>query len=219
MWMCWSGWERGRGTPGSSKVTAEAGHLAERFPATQRMETCWGIVSPEMAAYHDTEWGVPIHDDRALFEKLMLDGFQAGLSWEIVLRKREAFARAFENWDPERLANHGPEDVSRLMADSGIIRNRLKIAGAARNARAFLALRDEGVAFAPFLWDFVGGRPIDRRPAARGDVPATSAESDAMSKALRKRGFTFVGSTICYAFMQAVGMVNDHLIGCPAQNR
>jgi DNA-3-methyladenine glycosylase I len=185
----------------------------------ERRETCWGLVSPEMARYHDEEWGVPVHDGRALWEKLMLDGFQAGLSWEIILRKRSSFHAAFEGWDPARIAGYGDDDIARLLADPGIVRNRLKVAGAVKNARAYLALEAEGTPFAAYLWSFVGGKPIDNRPAAYGDVRATSPESDAMSKALRKRGFTFVGSTICYAFMQAVGMVNDHLQHCPTRSR
>jgi len=181
------------------------------------MPTCWGEVSPLMAAYHDDEWGVPLHGGRALFEKLMLDGFQAGLSWETVLRKRDAFARAFAGWDPERIAAFDDSDRARLLADPGIIRNRAKIEAATRNARAYLRLAGEGVDFDDFLWAFVGGQPLDRRPSNRLDVPATSSESDAMSKALRAQGFGFVGSTICYAFMQATGMVNDHLASCPAR--
>ena len=188
-------------------------------PRPVRVAICWGQVSPEMARYHDEEWGVPLRDERALFEKLMLDGFQAGLSWDTILRKRENFARAFEGWDPETIAAYGEHDIARLLADPGIVRNRLKVRGAVTNARAYLALRDDGTAFASYLWQFVGGETIDRRPISRIDVPATSPESDAMSKALRRRGFTFVGSTICYAFMQAVGMVNDHLVDCPARER
>jgi DNA-3-methyladenine glycosylase I len=170
-----------------------------------------------MAEYHDSEWGVPVHDSRALFEKLMLDGFQAGLSWEIVLRKRPAFEAAFAGWDPAAIALFGEADIARLMADPGIVRNRLKIEGAVKNARAYLRLQDEGESFDHFLWAFTGGDTLDTRPLSRNDVPPTSRESDAMSKALRARGFTFVGSTICYAFMQAVGMVNDHLANCPAR--
>lgn len=187
--------------------------------ASGRRLVCWGEVSALEADYHDEEWGVPVFDSRALFEKLMLDGFQAGLSWSTILRKREAFARAFCGWAPERIARFDDADVARLMADPGIVRNRLKVEGAVRNARAYLALAAEGVPFADFLWAFTGGRPIDRRPASREDIPAVSAEAEAMSKALRGRGFTFVGPTICYAFMQAVGMVNDHVLGCPARDR
>ena len=186
--------------------------VVERFPSV-----CWGDVSRLMLDYHDREWGRPVRDSRALWEKLMLDGFQAGLSWEIVLNKREGFARAFEEWQPERIAAYGEDDVARLLADGGIVRNRLKVRGAIKNAKAYLQLAEEGITFSDYLWAFTGGEPIDRQPATRADVPATSPESDAMSKALQKAGFTFVGSTICYAFMQAVGMVNDHLAACPVR--
>ncbi|MCA9830546.1 MAG: DNA-3-methyladenine glycosylase I [Dehalococcoidia bacterium] len=170
-----------------------------------------------MLAYHDEEWGKPVRDGRALWEKLMLDGFQAGLSWEIILNKREGFARAFEGWQPERIAVYGEEDVARLLADPGIVRNRLKVRGVIRNALAYLRLQEAGSPFSDYLWAFTGGEPIDRMPSARADLPATSPESDAMSRALQSAGFTFVGSTICYAFMQAVGMVNDHLASCPVR--
>jgi DNA-3-methyladenine glycosylase I len=187
-------------------------------PATARVAVCWGLVGPLDAAYHDTEWGVPCHDDRGLFERLMLEGFQAGLSWSTVLAKRENFRRAFDGWDAERIAAYGPDDIARLMADAGIVRNRLKVEGAVKNARAYLAVRDEHGTFDAYIWSFVGGAPLDRpAPATFAEVPATTPESDAMSKALKKPGFTFVGSTICYAFMQSVGMVNDHLADCPTR--
>ena len=180
---------------------------------------CWGLVGPLDAAYHDTEWGVPCHDDRDLFERLMLEGFQAGLSWSTILAKRENFRRAFDGWDAERVAAYEPRHIARLMADAGIIRNRLKVEGAVKNARAYLAVRDEFGTFDAYIWSFVGGAPLDRpAPATFAEVPATTPESDAMSKALKKRGFTFVGSTICYAFMQSVGMVNDHLSSCGMRN-
>jgi DNA-3-methyladenine glycosylase I len=165
--------------------------------------------------YHDEEWGVPCHDDRELFERLMLEGFQAGLAWITILRKRVSFFSAFDGWVPERIAAYGPEDVARLMADPGIVRNRLKVEGAIKNARAYLRLQDELGSFDGYLWDFVGGEPL-RRPVrpSWSDLPSTSPESDALSKDLKRRGFTFVGSTIVYAFMQSVGMVDDHVDGC-----
>jgi DNA-3-methyladenine glycosylase I len=187
----------------------------EREP---RIAVCWGEVGPLDAAYHDTEWGVPCHDAAALFERLMLEGFQAGLSWSTILAKRENFRRAFDGWDAERIANYGESDLARLMQDAGIIRNRLKIAGAVKNARAYLVVRAEFGSFDRFIWQFApAGDAATRIPQHPGDVPATTSESDAMSKELRRRGFTFVGSTICYAFMQSTGMVNDHLAGCPAR--
>lgn len=192
--------------------------MAKKAEVERRPTVCWDDVSLLMLEYHDREWGRPVLDSRALWEKLMLDGFQAGLSWEIILNKRDGFARAFEGWEPERIAGYGEDDVARLLADPGIVRNRLKVRGAIKNAQAYLRLNDEGIDFSDYLWRFTGGRPIDRQPASLADVPATSAESDAMSKALQKAGFTFVGSTICYAFMQAVGMVNDHLAACPVRD-
>lgn len=172
-----------------------------------------------MAAYHDTEWGVPVHDDRALFERLMLEGFQAGLSWSTILRKREHFFRAFDGWDAARIAAYGPDDVARLMADPGIVRNRLKVEGAVRNARAFLALQAEHGTFDAYIWSFVGGATIDRSPDSLAGMPATTPESDAVSRALKKAGMTFVGPTICYAFLQSAGLVNDHLATCPVRSR
>ena len=167
-----------------------------------------------MQAYHDREWGVPHHDDRALFELLTLEGAQAGLSWRTILAKRENYRRAFHGFDPAKIARYGDDDTQRLLADAGIVRNRLKIAAAIRNAAAFLEVQEEFGSFDALVWQFVGGNPIDHRIAAMKEVPAKTAESDAMSKALLRRGFKFVGSTICYAFMQAVGMVNDHEAGC-----
>jgi DNA-3-methyladenine glycosylase I len=177
----------------------------------------WAGSDPLYIAYHDTEWGVPVHDDLELFDRLMLEGFQAGLSWITILRKREAFHRAFDGWNPEKIAAYGEDDIARLMADSGIIRNRLKVNGAVRNARAYLAMRDAGESFSEFLWSFVGGEPIVNHPQALGDVPAFTPVATAMSKALKNRGFTFVGPTICYAFMQSAGLVDDHIIGCLAK--
>ncbi len=167
-----------------------------------------------MIDYHDTEWGVPLHDDRKLFEFLVLDAFQAGLSWAIVLRKREGFRAALDGFDPAKVARYGAHDVARLLADPGIIRNRLKVEAAVSNARRFLEAQEESGSFDRYIWKFVGGRPIVHRYKAESEIPARSAESDAMSKELRERGFKFVGSTICYAFMQAAGMVNDHVVGC-----
>lgn len=174
----------------------------------------WSLGHPLLTAYHDTEWGVPIHDDRILFEFLILEGAQAGLSWLTILKRRESYRDAFAGFDPEAMARFGPRQVRSLMANPGVIRNRLKIEGALKNAKAFLAIRNEQGAFAPYIWSFAGGRPIVNRPSLGDLIPATSPQSDAMSKALKKRGFTFVGSTICYAFMQAAGMVNDHVRGC-----
>ena len=164
-------------------------------------------------AYHDREWGVPVHDDRVLFEFLVLGGAQAGLSWSTILNKRENYRRAFAGFDPKKVARFDAAKRRSLMKDAGIVRNRLKIDSTVSNARAFLAVQKEFGSFDRYIWQFVGGKPI--RNARKGkDVPARSAESDAMSKDLKKRGFRFVGSTICYAFMQAVGMVNDHLVTC-----
>lgn len=167
-----------------------------------------------MIEYHDTEWGVPMHDDRTLFEFLILEGAQAGLSWQTVLNKRENYRKAFSNFDAKRIARYGEKDKARLMANEGIIRNRLKVEAAILNAQAFLRAQKEFGSFDAYAWQFVGGKPIDHKLASMKEVQATTAESDAMSKDLLKRGFKFVGSTICYAFMQAVGMVNDHEVGC-----
>jgi DNA-3-methyladenine glycosylase I len=186
----------------------------------QLYPTCWGLAGALDAAYHDTEWGVPCHDDRDLFERLMLEGFQAGLSWSTILSKREHFRAAFDQWDPARIAAYGPEDVARLLADAGIVRNRLKVEGAVKNARAFLQLVAQEGSFDRYAWSFTGGTTVERpAPLAFADVPATTPEGQAMSKDLKRRGFTFVGPTICYAFMQSVGMVNDHLADCPTRKR
>jgi DNA-3-methyladenine glycosylase I len=165
-------------------------------------------------AYHDEEWGVPNHDDRHLFEMLILEGAQAGLSWSTILRKRENYRRAFHNFDAQRIAKYSDKDVQRLMTDAGIVRNRLKIAATIQNAESFLKVRDEFGSFDRYIWSFVEGHPRQNRRLEMKEVPSKSAESDAMSKDLLKRGFKFVGSTICYAYMQAVGMVNDHLTNC-----
>ena len=184
-----------------------------------KRQTCWGMTDALMADYHDSEWGVPCRDDNDLFERLMLEGFQAGLSWSTILNKRENFRKAFDGWDAKRIAEYGEKDLERLMADPGIVRNRLKVAGAVRNARAFLDVQAEHGTFANYIWSFVDGATLQQpAPVSFKDVPAKTPESDAMSRALQKRGFTFVGSTICYAFMQSVGMVNDHIADCPARN-
>lgn len=179
-----------------------------------RPKCAWCLGTIVYEAYHDDEWGIPLRDDRELFAKLMLDGFQAGLSWSTILYKRDNFERAFDGWNPETIAAYTQTDIDRLLADPGIVRNRLKVAAAVRNARAYLRLMDEEGSFSDFLWAFVEGEPIVRRPSGREDFRATSPESDAMSKALKQRGFTFVGSTIVYAFMQATGMIDDHVLGC-----
>lgn len=176
---------------------------------------CWGTGDPLMEAYHDDEWGVPVRDSRTLYEKLVLDSFQAGLSWRTILYKRENFRRAFDGFRPEQIARYGERDVQRLLTDTGIIRNRQKIEAAIANARAFQQMESVGESFSDFLWSFVEGKTLLGKPARRWEgIPAHSAESDAMAAALRQRGFRFVGTTICYAFMQAVGMVDDHLTGC-----
>src|SRR5688572_9203918 len=178
-------------------------------------ERCaWPGDNPLQIEYHDTEWGVPAHDDRRLFEFLILEGAQAGLSWDTILRKRENYRRAFAGFDPKKVGRFGAGEVRALMGDPGIVRNRLKIASAIGNARAFLAVQDEFGSFDRYIWQFVGGHPKRNRWRTMKQVPASTAESDAMSKDLKKRGFRFVGSTICYAYMQATGMVNDHLVTC-----
>jgi len=175
----------------------------------------WAGTDPLMVAYHDEEWGTPCHDDRDLFERLILEGFQAGLSWATILRKRAAFRHAFAGFDPERVAAFGPDDTARLLADPGIVRNRLKIAAAIRNAEAFLAVQREHGTFDRYLWTFVDGAPLVRAvPPTRDEIPTRTPESDALSQDLKRRGFAFVGTTICYALMQSVGMVDDHIQGC-----
>jgi len=174
----------------------------------------WSGNEPAMVTYHDEEWGVPLHDDGRLFEFLILEGAQAGLSWRTILAKRENYRRAFDGFDAAKIASYAAAETERLLGDARIVRNRLKIAAAIENARRFLAVQDECGSFDAYVWRFVGGRPIDHRIGSTTEVPATTAESDAMSKDLARRGFKFVGSTICYAFMQAVGMVNDHETSC-----
>ena len=173
-----------------------------------------GATDPLYLEYHDTEWGVPSHDDRHLFEMLVLEGAQAGLSWSTILKKRAGYRKAFANFDAAKVARFGAADVRRLMADAGIVRNRLKIESAISNARAFLEVRREFGSFDAYIWGFVGGAPMVNARKSLKELPARTAESDAMSKDLKKRGFRFVGSTICYAFMQATGMVNDHVVTC-----
>lgn len=174
----------------------------------------WCCSNPLMMHYHDHEWGLPVHDDRMLFEFLILEGAQAGLTWQTVLNKRETYRKAFDHFDAKKIACYDEKEISRLLADPGIIRNRLKIASAIGNAKAFLKVQEEFGSFNDYVWNFVNGKPIDHKIKTREDVPVTTKESDAMSKDLLQRGFKFVGSTICYAFMQAVGMVNDHEVQC-----
>jgi len=173
----------------------------------------WPGTDPLYLAYHDTEWGVPEYDDRALFEKLVLDGFQAGLSWITILRKRENFRAAFDDFDPHKIARYKPAKLEKLMQDAGIVRNRMKIDGAVLSARAWLEIQDTG-SFSDFLWDFVDGKPLQNTFREMGDIPTETDMARRMSKELKARGFKFCGPTIVYAFAQAVGMVNDHMCGC-----
>jgi DNA-3-methyladenine glycosylase I len=175
---------------------------------------CEWARNPLSIAYHDQEWGVPIHDDRVLFEFLILEGAQAGLSWDTILRKRDRYREVFDGFDPAKVARYNARKIERLMSDEGIVRHRGKIEAAVGNAKAFLAVQREFGSFDAYIWRFVGGAPVLNRRTSLRDVPARTPASDAMSKDLKKRGFRFVGSTICYAFMQAVGLVNDHLVGC-----
>jgi len=174
----------------------------------------WAGSDPLYVSYHDLEWGVPVHEDRLLFEFLILEGMQAGLSWAIILKKRGNFRQAFDAFDPQRVARYGDDKVAALLGDPGIVRNRLKVAAAIRNAQCFLQVQEEFGSFDAYIWQFTGGKVIQNSWGALSEIPARSAESDAMSKDLTRRGFKFVGSTICYAFMQAVGMVNDHTLDC-----
>lgn len=174
----------------------------------------WPGSDPLMLAYHDEEWGTPLHDDRLLFEFLILEGAQAGLSWRTILNKRDHYRRAFDRFDAKKIARYDTRKKKQLLADAGIVRNRLKIDSAIDNARAFLEVQDEFGSFDGYIWKFVDGKPIRNEWRALKEIPASTKESDAMSKDLKKRGFRFVGSTICYAFMQATGMVNDHMVDC-----
>jgi DNA-3-methyladenine glycosylase I len=192
-----------------------AGEATPKMVAGDGLVRCgWAGSDPLYVRYHDEEWGTPLRDDRRLFEMLVLEGFQAGLSWITILRKRENFRRAFDNFDPKRIAAYEDAKIAALLADPGIIRNRAKIEGAIGSARAYLDLAAQPGGFAGFVWQFVDGRPIVNRWRSLGEVPAETAEARAMSKALKARGFKFVGPTICYAFMQATGMVDDHLVNC-----
>jgi DNA-3-methyladenine glycosylase I len=182
--------------------------------ATQTIKRCPWAANELAVAYHDNEWGVPVHDDRLLFEFLILEGAQAGLSWDTILRKRDRYRKVFDNFDASKIARYRPARVERLLADPGIVRNRAKILAAIDNARSFLTIQDEFGSFDAYIWQFVDGAPIINRRRSFKSVPATTPRSDAMSKDLKSRGFRFVGSTICYAYMQAVGMVNDHLVSC-----
>jgi len=175
----------------------------------------WGDASPDYAAYHDIEWGVPVHDDRVFFEFLILEGAQAGLSWSTILNKRNGYRQAFAGFDPARVARYDARRIEKLLADPAIVRNRLKIASSVTNARAFVELQRECGSFDRYVWSFVGGKPIRNRWRSLREVPARTTESDALSRDLKRRGFRFVGSTIMYAFMQATGLVNDHLVSCP----
>ena len=181
---------------------------------TKKKRCAWSGTEPLYVAYHDEEWGVPVHDDARLFEFLVLEGAQAGLSWSTILRKRDAYRRAFDRFDPRKVARYDKRKIAALMADAGIVRNRAKIESAIKNAKAFLDVQEEFGSFDAYQWRFVDGRPIQSRRRTVGDIPARTAQSDAMSKDLKSRGFSFVGSTIIYAHMQAVGMVNDHVVGC-----
>ena len=189
---------------------------AKKSPHKDRKDRChWAPPDdPVYVAYHDKEWGVPVHDERLLFEFLILEGAQAGLSWSTILHKRGNYRRAFHRFDPKKVARYTAKDVARLMKDAGIVRNRLKIKSAISNAQAFLAVQKEFGSFDEYIWSFVGGKPLLNRWRSRSQVPARTEISDTMSEDLKKRGFRFVGSTICYAFMQATGMVNDHGLHC-----
>ena len=188
--------------------------MATTKTSSQKTRCAWAGEDPTYVAYHDTEWGVPVYDDQQLFEFLILEGAQAGLSWITILRKRDAYRKAFAGFDPEKVARFDAKKVAALMQDAGIVRNRLKIESAVKNARAFLKLQDERGSFSDYQWGFVDGKPLQNHRAAMKDIPARTAVSDALSKDLKKRGFNFVGSTIMYAHMQAVGMVNDHIDAC-----
>lgn len=174
----------------------------------------WAGEDPLYVAYHDTEWGVPVHDDRLLFEFLILEGAQAGLSWITILRKRDNYIKAFDGFDPDIVAGYGSKKIEALLKNEGIVRNRLKVGAAVANAAAFIKVREEFGGFDEYIWSFVGGRPINNAWKSAADIPAETKESLAMSRDMKKRGFRFVGPTICYAFMQAVGMVNDHTVDC-----
>ena len=180
----------------------------------EKRRCTWSGTDPTYVAYHDDEWGVPVHDDRVLFEFLVLEGAQAGLSWSTILRKRDAYRRAFDRFDPRKVARYDAGKAAALLADAGIVRNRAKIASATQNAKAFLEVQEEFGSFDAYQWRFVDGRPMQNKRRSIKEVPASTPQSDALSKDLKSRGFSFVGSTIIYAHMQAVGMVNDHIVDC-----
>lgn len=182
---------------------------------TPELKRCaWALSTQQYLDYHDKEWGVPVHDDRKLFEMLLLEGVQAGLSWALILKKRAGYAQAFDGFDAHKIAQYDDRKVQELLANPEIVRNRLKISAAIQNARAFLTLQSQYGSFDAFLWQFVSGQPMQNARQSLQEIPASTRESDAMSKELKRHGFTFVGTTICYAFMQAVGMVNDHIVVC-----
>jgi DNA-3-methyladenine glycosylase I len=191
-------------------------------PATSTPSTLvrcdWAKTEPNLT-YHDKEWGVPVHDDKLLFEFLILEGAQAGLSWETILKKREAYREAFDHFDPRKIVRYSPARIEKLMKNPGIVRNRLKIESTVTNARAFLTVQREFGSFDAYVWGFVGGKPIVNHPKTLKDIPAATPQSDALSRDLKRRGFRFIGTTICYAFMQAVGMVDDHSVGCFRKSR
>jgi DNA-3-methyladenine glycosylase I len=188
--------------------------MARKQINEEKLIRCAWATGELSVRYHDEEWGVPLHDDRTFFEFLILEGAQAGLSWSTILNKRENYRRAFDNFEPERVARFDRRRIQKLLADPGIVRNKLKIASSVENAKAFLRLQEEFGCFDRYIWQFVGGKPRINRWKSLKQLPAKTSESDAMSKDLKKRGFNFVGSTICYAFMQATGMVNDHAVNC-----
>ena len=188
--------------------------IAAKSMLAEKNRCPWCLGSTIYRRYHDEEWGSPLHDERLLFEFLILEGAQAGLSWSTILNKRPGYRKAFAGFNPARVARFDKDDIDRLMQDAGIVRNRLKIESAISNARAFLAVQKDFGTFDAYIWQFVGGKPLVKRRRTMQDVPAQTAESDAMSKDLKRRGFRFVGSTICYAFMQATGMVDDHIASC-----
>ena len=194
--------------------TFVADEMKKEADVAAKKRCAWAGTDPLYVAYHDQEWGVPVHDDRILFEFLVLEGAQAGLSWSTILRKRDAYRRAFDRFDARKVAGYDRRKVAALLADAGIVRNRAKIESAIKNARAFLDVQAEFGSFDAYQWRFVGGRPVQNRRRAMRAIPARTPESDAMSSDLKRRGFSFVGSTIIYAHMQAVGMVNDHVIDC-----
>lgn len=210
-----------RGTTAKYFSACKPSRAATIFPATEGCKTMtdqrcdWCRGNPLYEKYHDEEWGVPCYDDHTLFEFLLLEGAQAGLSWITVLKKREAYREAFDQFQPDKIARYGERDVERLLSNPGIIRNRLKIQSAIKNAQAYLRITDSGRSFSEYLWQFVEGVPIQNAVTSLREIPAATPVSDRMSKTLKKDGFSFVGSTICYAHMQATGMVNDHLVTCP----